>query len=330
MMSNKWAVVVPTNRPLRFVTFLESWTPLFRKHDVLLIVVQDLDADDGLIKEACKQSELNVELLRRSAVEMAAIPFGTDMIRSMGFFYAYQMGTTYTLSLDDDVKPGMLTDIFVEYEKVFDEGAVVSPFLSVGAWTNSPYEMRGFPFKDRNRQKVMVQYGGWHGVHDLDALTQIWAEPLVGTFDHFVLPVPKGVPATTCAMNFAFRTESTVVMWQFPLYEGRYNRMGDMWSGLVQKRVCDVKNQAMVINGRADVLHTRASDPVENLKKERISFAFSDDIWDMTKTILSPRGSDVTNWHNVVGTLAYNFLKIDPDYSQHLLKAATEWWGLFR
>lgn len=322
----KWAVVVPTNRPDQFTKFVNAWAHLFRKHGAHLIVVEDFDEMHPEIEKVL-QNGVDYTVLCRKAFRHVpfAVPVGTDMIRSGGFKDAYDMEATYTMSLDDDVVPGF-DDPFEQYELVFEKGSVVSPFLSVASFTDSPYQMRGFPFGDRAPQKVMVQYGGWRGTHDLDAYTQLWDNgERIGTFDPAVLPVPRGIPMTTCAMNFAFRTESTVAMWQFPLFEGRHNRMGDMWSGLVQKRVCDNVGQVMMLNGLASVHHTRASDPQVNILREQTSFHFGDKVWDWTKIQDHPL-SVASAWILAVNHLRSNLKIVDPLYADHFARALVEWY----
>jgi hypothetical protein len=325
----KWAVVVPTNRPDRFVNFMRQWAYIFAKHEVVLIVVADMDTHDPDILHAANRVGECLVVNRTDFSEVSlAVPFGTDMIRSGGFKMAKDIGADYILSLDDDVYPQNGVDIFTRYERVFDAGAVVSPYLSVGALTNSPYQMRGFPYSDREPQKVMVQYGGWHDVLDFDALTQLWGQgthAMGDLFESVVMPVPLGTPVTTCAMNFAFRAEATLAMWQFPLLDGRFNRMGDMWSGLIQKRVCDALGQAMVINGKASVFHTRASDPHLNYAKEVTSMGFSDEVWNWTEIKGSPL-SIGSAWTSAISSLALKLLLNDAGYSMHLVKAADQWY----
>src|SRR5207247_2762732 len=126
-------------------------------------------------------------------------------------------------------------DLFAAYEGHFARKYPLENYLHVGGMTSSGYEMRGFPYKNRGKE-VVVQYGGWEGVPDLDGATQILTPVTDSWFSNAVLPVPKNTAVTTCAMNFAFKTKWTPIMFQFPLLEGRYNRFGDIWSGLVQKK----------------------------------------------------------------------------------------------
>jgi hypothetical protein len=253
-----WAVVVPSNRPDRLADFQTRWWELFTEHDIDLIVVRD--------EPATWQSM------------PWFIPQRSDMIRSLGFIEAYKRDADYVLTLDDDTSP--IDDPFAAYERVFEAGAPLSDYLSVGALTTSGLEMRGFPYKDRKPATVAVQYGGWDGVLDYDAATQLAAPRGSELFKPVILPVPRGVPVTGCIMNCAFRREATPIMWQLPLVAGRYNRWGDIWSCLIAKRVLDAVGQVMVINGHASVIHDRASDPITNLEREQPGVRANEDLWE--------------------------------------------------
>lgn len=292
----KWAVVVPTCRPDRWEKFHGAWRHLFVKHSVSLITVWDQPPWENI---------------------PGFIPRRTDMIRSWGFHQAWQQGATYTVSLDDDVTP--LVDIFDLYERAFDRAWPCSPYLSTGAFTNTSLEMRGFPYSDRDAIAT-VQYGGWEGIPDLDAVTQLAIPPSHGKFDNVCLPVPAGVPVTTCAMNMAFRTEHTPIMWQLPLLDGRYNRFGDIWSGLIQKKVLDAKGAVMLVNGNAKVFHDRESDPFTNLEKEAVGLRHNEYMWDALEG---------NTFLEVTESMARYFDGCDPVYATHFRESRDSWLSLF-
>ena len=301
-----WAVVVPSNRPDRLVEFLAAWQPIFSRHGVELFVVRDEPETWATLPDW--------------------VPRRTDMIRSWGFLQAYQTDADYVLTLDDDVRPlaGQNgSDIFDQYERVFESGAPLSDYVDVGALTSAGVQMRGFPYVDREPATVAVQYGGWFGVMDYDARTQLAGVPGSATFSNVVLPVPRGAAATCCIMNCAFRREVTPIMWQLPLVEGRYNRWGDIWSGLIQKRVLDAIGQVMVINGRAPVLHKRASDPLANLERETPGIPFNEGMW---QALAGNYGVTMNGaWSGVVERMAAIFDDADPEYAEAFRLAAVNW-----
>lgn len=253
------------------------------------------------------------------------IPRKTDMIRSWAIFKAWKAGSTYTLSLDDDVLPE--GDIFDEYERVFEAGAPCSQYLDVGALTSFQGQLRGFPFRDRERAEVAVQYGGWHGVLDYDAPTQLAGVRPDETFHPVVLPVPRGAAVTGCIMNCAWRTEYAPIMWQLPLLEGRFNRFGDIWSCLFQKRVLDALGKVMVINGKASVRHERASDPLANLEREAPGIPVNEKIWPYFGAV--DWGGMIETYKIVTNGAKAYFSTHDMEYAEHFRMCRNEWLALF-
>ena len=297
-------MVVPTNRPEQYKRFYEAWKPLFEKHNVRLIPVFD---------EPKTWASLPWFIPRR-----------TDMIRSIGFYEAWKAGSEYTLTLDDDVLPR--GDVFAAYEYEFERPSVCSPYLSVGSLTTSSLQMRGFPYGDRAGARVAIQYGGWEGVLDYDAATQLaCSTPSYECFSSVILPVPRGVPATTCIMNCAFRTELAPVMWQLPMMDGKYNRFGDIWSGLLQKKFLDLQGDGvMLINGRASVRHERASNAFANLEREAPGAEINETLWEKLGAL------DLLIGDSKYRALTNVFASLFPaDYAQHFLLARDEWLELF-
>lgn len=297
-----WAVVVPSNRPDRLREFQAAWSDLFEMHDVELIVVRDEP-------ETWKAMP-------------SFIPQRSDMIRSYGFGQAWETEHDYVLSLDDDTSPW--ADPFAAYEMAFDEGAPLSDYLSVGALTDTGLQMRGFPFRDRKPATVAVQYGGWHGVADYDAPTQLAAPRDGAVFSSAVLPVPRRVPVTGCIMNCAFRREVTPIMWQLPLVDGRYNRWGDIWSCLLAKRVLDVVGQVMTVNGCASVVHERASDPIVNLERELPGIRPNEDLWSQL-VLMRTASTMVGVYVEVTDRFAMYMAQTDREYADFFVKARDAW-----
>ena len=304
-----WAVVVPSCRPESLAGFLDAWTP-YLSGCAELFVVHDAEPWTGIPDDP-------------------AFPRRTDAIRSWGFVRARRSGAERVLSLDDDVRPVEGVDLLAEYDRAFDEGAPCSPHLSVGALTGTGLEMRGFPLGSRPRCPVAFQVGGWLGVPDLDARTQL-AAPEARVVDHAraVLPVPRGVLTTVCAMNLAVRADRLVWLWQLPLLDGaRYLRWHDIWAGILAKRCADAAGEAVLVNGRALVYHSRASDPTLNAAREASGYPVNERIWDglppagqLRNTV--PRGT--------YGALTDEFARLvrefgDGDYADHLLRARDSW-----
>lgn len=314
-----WTVIVPTNRPDRFIDFLDAWVDLFTKYDVYLIVIQDLPGHDEGIRDNFNRSGLEGELHHQGTIEAEHIPHRSDMIRSWGIYRAWKTTCDYVLSLDDDTAPD--GDLFEAYEREFERKQPFSRYLSVGALTTFDGQMRGFPYEQRENGKAMVQYGGWNGILDYDAFTQIKGVREEETFFPLVLPVPVEIAVTTCIMNAAWRREFSREMWQLPLFARRYNRFGDIWSGLFQKKVLDFTGGVMLINGRASVTHERASNPHVNIRREKPGMAPNEKLWRMLRV-----GS-----YETVTRSAWEYFQLhDEPYANHFMAARNEWLGLFR
>lgn len=313
--SPRWGVVVPSNRPDRLATFESAWTPIFERHEVGLFVVNDREPWPGIPEW---------------------IPKRTDAIRSWGIVQAVRAGCEYIASMDDDVLPIGSVDPFNHYEVAFEHGAPVSSWLSVGSLTDTGLQMRGFPHCDTPQRKIAVQYGGWNGVPDLDGVTQAECAIDDAEFSPVVLPVPVGTPVTTCAMNMAFPAWFAVAMWQLPVVDGRYDRWCDIWSGLVQKRVADACGFAMVLNGRARVFHSRASDTAVNIRKEAPGYRIHDGLWETIVAEAPVAGRydirDVERvWPRVIEALAFHVdAKGDREWADRILADSEKWAALFR
>lgn len=290
----KWACVIPSNRPDQLALFLEAWDELFKKHDVQIVVVEDSPEGWKDIPEF--------------------IPRQTDMIRSWGMYKAYQLNTDYILTLDDDTRPQ--GDIFEEYEKEFEEGRPVGTYFSVGSLTDSGLEMRGYPYRDRKLLPVGVQYGGWNGVMDFDAATQLAVPKPEGKFIPINIAVPHNVPVTCCIMNTAWRRELTPIMWQLPMLDGLYNRFGDIWSGLFIKKALDNMGYALVINGRASIKHARASNPFNNMRREAPGLEINESLWD---NLVDGDYTEVTD-----SAIEY-FERFNERYAAHFKYCRDEW-----
>jgi hypothetical protein len=306
-----WALVVPTCRPERYAEFREAWGSQLGQVEHYVVC----DAAERYEGAQFCWEDLPDWMPRR-----------TDMLRSYGFYRAWADGHDFTLSLDDDVTPS--APLLEAYEDAFSTKYACSEYLSVGALTGTGLEMRGWP--KRPERFPAVQYGGWHGVPDLAAHTQLTYPDKRSQFQPVVLPVPKGAPVTGCAMNMAFQTRFTPLLWQLPLHERRYDRFGDIWSGLFAKSCLDALGEVVVVNGRASVHHDRASNPNVNLAKEMPGLPLNDDLWaELACSKAGLHGNQLLAYTRVTDRAHAFFLHRDPAYARHFLHARDSWLGLF-
>jgi hypothetical protein len=267
------ACVVPTIRPAQFEAFRAAWAPLFKRHKVRLIAVHD--GETPCIGDVDSTSA--ADLLGSDA---DLIYHKSDVCRNLGFAYiaARLPDVTHILTLDDDVVPVHGTDPIADHVRALDMRVPIS-------WMSSSAEActRGFPYSIRDEAPAMVSHGFWIGNPDWDAQTQIangnaplkeWCQGVV----------PKGCLMPLCGMNVMIRREVLPYFYFAPMgprasLDGQiWDRFGDIWMGIVLKRVLDDHSWAMV-TGYAIVDHTRASDVQVNLKKEAVGLEWNERFW---------------------------------------------------
>lgn len=267
----KIAVVLPTCRPQSLKEFKKAWEKLFTKHEVDLIVVED-----------------NPETWEQLP---DFIPTRTGSIRSWGFLQAYKKGYEIIVTLDDDCLPIPGTDPIQAYLDAFNTKYSVSDYFDVGHTFGLGEYMRGYPFDHRRAEFPLIQYGGWDNVPDMDAITQMEHEVsdrIDGyEFDRKVLAIPKGLGFTGCIMNVAMKREAVPLLYQLVMGNERvgYDRWDDIWSGLFAKKICDHLSIPILINGKATIKHTRASNTLSNLKKELRGYHHNEDLWEKLGSI---------------------------------------------
>jgi hypothetical protein len=126
---------------------------------------------------------------------------------------------------------------------------------------------------------VVLNHGLWNGVPDFDAATQLLASRMEISGDWSDQTISRGSYFPMCSMNIAWRTEFTAAMY-FLLMGADYpfDRFGDIWGGVLAKRVADHLGLAMN-SGSPGVLHERASNVFANLAKESRGLAVNETFW---------------------------------------------------
>lgn len=254
------AVVVPTNRPERIEAFKEAWQQEFyTSGSICLYVVYDGEKP-YVEKTYTFNHEIKPETFTLEEVmgkDKDLIYNFNDGVRNLGFAKAYQDGAEYILSLDDDTLPCDHT--IIEHLTILQTKQPIS-------WVNTTNQnyMRGFPYGIREEAPVKISHGGWTGVADFDASTQL----VLGTPEQEMkkMIVPKGALFPMCIMNVMFHRDATPYMYQAPMF-GDINRFADIFAGIEAKKDMDRLGWA-VATGYSIVRHERASDPFVNLIKE--------------------------------------------------------------
>jgi len=278
MIMQNVAVVIPTCRDL---SFLEKW----RNTDLIeakIYVVEDkpeitIKPPKGFNCEIYSHKEINDDLGKDSWI----IARGDGGIKSYGLLKAWRDGADIIICLDDDVFP-LHIDFVQQHLNQLNKKVINSNF--VNSVKSDEVFMRGVPYSERKRKRVVFNMGLWTDNPDFDALTQISYR---GEF--YRLRKNKVVPKHSyfphCVMNVAMRNEVVPIMYQL-LMGPKWNmfRFDDIWSGIFMKKICDHLDVAVTL-GEPWAKHSKASNPWTNLKKESQGLEMNEKLWKYVEDI---------------------------------------------
>jgi reversibly glycosylated polypeptide/UDP-arabinopyranose mutase len=157
---------------------------------------------------------------------------------------------------------------------------------------------RGVPYKNIGKRDVYINHGIWQGVLDYDAPQQL-VDPIPEVYTHDNRIVPSGSYFPFCGMNVMWRREAIPLSYHLlmgqmrdfrspsvpslsdrPLIKLPFDRFGDIWSGIIQKKVCDRLGWA-ISTGTPYIHHDRASNPFVNLRKEANGIEVNESFWEI-------------------------------------------------
>jgi len=312
-------VVVPTARAASAADFLVEWEQELRAAQIIIV-------EDGP-RRSFDASAPNVQHFARPDIGERLgdaawiIPTGSGCIRSFGCWLAWQMGAEMIVTLDDDVRPDPNhTDFLAAHERRL-QGAYDPSWES----TLDEAKPRGMPYFETAREApVAINHGLWNGVPDFDAATQLVSHRVPISQRWSDRTIPRGSYLPMCSMNLAWRAEFTPAMY-FLLMGPDYafDRFGDIWCGVLAKRVADHLGYA-VNSGSPAVAHQRASDVFANLAKESRGMRANESFWRAVDSV-------VLSERTVAGAyieLAERLPLDDADFTM-LRGAMAIWAGLF-
>lgn len=276
----KPVIVIPTNRPERLEKFFDDWKEQFKGVKVMLIF-------DGTTKEWNKHEiyipkELDVEYATWDDIDKDLkdkawiIPRKTDCVRSYGFYKAWQLNPEFILTLDDDTKPygDTIGDHYNALQYKEHDNNYYNT-IKFGKLLPRGY-MKWF---DNVFFDTVLSHGGWVGVPDFDAKTQLKAPELMmieeQDFNRGIIPI--GSYFSMCGMNLAFKPEIIPLMYfglQGHIKKGKeleklpIDRCGDIWCGYYVSQKLKPPLHG-VVTGFSFVKHDRASNVWSNLEKEQ-------------------------------------------------------------
>lgn len=265
------ACVVPTIRPETIQTFLDAWKPIFGKHNVEFILVDD-SGDVPVIKYE-EDTEMDGTYEREIKWNNKLISNKCAGVRQAGFQFIAQNlpNIEYIFTTDDDCFP--VGDPIEDHLDQLNRKVPIS-WMS----TATDIYLRGFPYGVREEAPVMLSHGVWDNVPDYDAPTQLLT-PKDFKPNYYKGVIPKGIFAPICGMNIMFRREALPYVYFAPV--GKYKgaeRFDDIWMGLEVIKDFAEKNWA-IVTGYAKVEHLRASNVFTSLEKEAVGIKMNEVYW---------------------------------------------------
>jgi reversibly glycosylated polypeptide/UDP-arabinopyranose mutase len=194
--------------------------------------------------------------------------------------------------------------------------------------------VRGYPFSLREGRPTAISHGLWLDVPDYDAPTQL-AKPLERNTRYVdaVLTVPKGSLYPMCGMNLAFDRELVgPAMWFGLQGEGQpLGRYDDMWAGWCSKVVCDHLGYGCK-TGLPYVSHSKASDPLVNLRKEYKGIFWQERLVPFFQTLSPPAelttAADVYLW--IADRVEEELVELDAEYFPRVAAGMRDWIAAWR
>jgi hypothetical protein len=299
--------------------FLDAWEPELA--DATIVVVEDNPERSFSVRGANVQHFAwgDIELQLGDAAWI--IPRESGCVRSFGCWVAYQMGPDMIVALDDDTRPDPARPGFLERHWMRLQSAADPAWVS-SLDASSP---RGMPYFVTDREpEVVVNHGLWNGVPDFDAATQLVASRVQISAGWSDQTIPRGRYFPMCSMNVAWRTQFTAAMY-FLLMGPEYpfDRFGDIWAGVLAKRVADHLGLA-VNSGSPNIVHERASNVFVNLAKESRGLAANETFWRAVDSVVLSADSVPGAYAELADRLPLE----QPEFTQ-LRRAMRTWAELF-
>lgn len=269
-------VVVPTIRERNIRDFLTVWQAELSSAQIIVV-------EDNPTKKFDLTSYPNVihysweDIERDLAHDSWIIPRRTDCVRSYGFYKAYLEQPDLIITLDDDCYPVDDQASFVQQHWArIQRGGQCESWCSTGQGAIP----RGVPYFNRSRQwSCVINHGLWNKIPDYDAPTQLLRARHDFEFVPINQTIPTGMYFPMCGMNLAFLPQVVPALYFLLMGSNwKYDRFGDIWAGIVIKKICDHLGYA-INSGEPLVAHQRASNVWDNLRKETPGLRVNEDLW---------------------------------------------------
>lgn len=303
--ADRVALVVPSIRRESFSRFIAEWRPTGMLERVDLVLVEDnpkktfTPSITEVAQHFCWE-DIENDLGNLSWI----IPRRSDTVRSFGYLWAWNQGYGFLQTADDDCYP----------QKGYEELDLLhKSMLTRTKWFNTLNSVRprGIPYFNTGKRDVHINHGIWQGVLDYDAPQQL-VDPVPEVYSHDNRIVPHGAYHPFCGMNAMWRREAIPLSYHLlmgqrlgdtdfggcpkecddfdvtsSLVRLPFDRFGDIWCGIIQKKVCDHLGWA-VSTGTPYIHHDRASNPFTNLRKEANGIEVNEVFWEKIDAIRLP------------------------------------------
>jgi Reversibly glycosylated polypeptide len=274
-------VVVPTARETSLAGFLDAWRDELAGATIL--VVEDAPERTFAVTGENVRHLAWCDIDEQLGDAAWIVPRGSGCVRSFGCWLARRLRPDMIVALDDDVRPDpdhpdFLATHWARLQRASDD-----------AWVSTLERARprGMPYYTTDREApVVLNPCLWGGVPDFDAATQLLSSRVEISATWSDRTIPRGSYFPMCSMNIAWRPEFTAAMY-FLLMGPDYpfDRFGDIWGGVLAKRVADHLGYA-VNSGSPAVLHERASNVFANLAKEARGLAVNETFWQAVDSVV--------------------------------------------
>lgn len=345
------ALIVPSIRKDSFDRFVTEWleTGLLKRVDLILVEDSPQKTFDISRVESGPAGAGEAEHRHFSWEDIDRhdwswiIPRKSDTVRSYGYWYAWHAGYDYLMTLDDDCWPAE------GYEEL---DLLHKSMLTRTRWFNTLNSVRprGVPYQNLGKRDAHVNHGIWQGVLDYDAPQQL-VNPTPEVYTHDNRIVPHGAFFPFCGMNVMWRREAIPLSYHllmghhvvvrdnrasFAQVNGirtpflkklQFDRFGDIWSGIIQKKVCDHLGWVMS-SGTPYIHHDRASNPFTNLRKEANGIEVNENFWNFIDDI-ELHGLTAIECYREIGHAISSFGGEHDSYWKQLSHAMTVWADLF-
>lgn len=341
-MRNPIALVVPSVREDCFRKFGDLWSAAGLLDRVDLILVEDNPVPTFQSPHTHEHvAWADIDGLMPSAP--AIVPRRSDTVRSFGYWWAWRKGYKIICTMDDDCYP---TDPDPQAGLRWLDGHL-SAMTKKSRWysTLNGGNPRGIPYYNVGSREVFLNHGLWEGTLDYDAPHQL-ANPFQERFDDTNRIIPNGQYFPMCGMNVMWRAEMTVLMYHLlmgskriadPGFSGMvddlerfpFDRFGDIWCGVLMKKVCDHLGLA-VSSGTPYINHSRASNPFTNLRKEANGIEVNEWFWQRVDEIDLDGIDGPVECYSHLGRQIGTWNGEHQRYWEELGKAMVTWAALFK